>query len=41
MPAFETSLQPAEIAAVVTYQRNAFGNHQGDLVQPSQVAAQK
>ena len=28
-----------EIAAVITYQRNAFGNALGDVVQPSQIAA--
>ena len=28
-----------EIAAVITYERNAFGNTLGDVVQPSQIAA--
>jgi len=37
MPAFENILKPAEIAAVVTYQRNALGNGVGDMVQPSEI----
>lgn len=40
MPAFKSTLSPVEIAAVVTYQRNALGNDRGDLVQPAQVSAQ-
>ena len=28
-----------EIAAVVTYERNAWGNETGDVIQPAQVAA--
>ena len=39
MKAFGTQLNDIELAAVVTYQRNAFGNETGDIVQPSQVAA--
>ncbi len=39
MQAFKTHLSDVEIAAVVTYQRNAFGNSGGDLVQPAQVTA--
>lgn len=39
MPGFQASLKPAEIAAVVTYQRNALGNSKGDLVQPAEVPA--
>lgn len=38
MPAFKAQLTPKEIAAVVTYERNAFGNDTGDLVQPADVA---
>lgn len=38
MPAFRAQLTPKEIAAVVTYERNAFGNDTGDLVQPADVA---
>jgi cytochrome c oxidase subunit 2 len=37
MPAFENILKPAEIAAVVTYERNALGNSVGDKVQPSEI----
>ena len=39
MPAFRRTLNPVEIAAVVTYTRNAWGNDSGDSVQPSDVAA--
>jgi cytochrome c oxidase subunit 2 len=39
MRAFKNELSDVEIAAVVTYQRNAFGNTAGDLVQPSAVQA--
>ncbi|NYS60894.1 cytochrome c oxidase subunit II [Vreelandella salicampi] len=40
MPAFRDTLNPVEIAAVVTYTRNAWGNDTGDVVQPSVVAEQ-
>ncbi len=39
MVAWKNTLSTTEIAAVVTYERNAWGNHVGDVVQPSQVAA--
>ena len=39
MSAFSAALTDAEIAAVVTYQRNAFGNATGDTVQPADVRA--
>lgn len=39
MQAFAAQLNPAEIAAVVTYERNAWGNNVGDLVQPRAVNA--
>ena len=39
MAAFGTQLTKTEIAAVVTYERNAWGNNTGDLVQPAAVAA--
>jgi cytochrome c oxidase subunit 2 len=39
MPAFGTTLDQVEIAAVVTYQRNGFGNSKGDIVQPGQVSS--
>ncbi len=37
MAAFGEQLSDAEIAAVVTYERNAWGNEMGDMVQPSEV----
>ena len=39
MQAFKNTFSDAEIAAIVTYERNSFGNHMGDMVQPSQVKA--
>lgn len=39
MPAFSSSLSPVEIAAVITYERNAWGNDTGDSVQPSEIQA--
>jgi len=39
MAAFGTQLTKTEIAAVVTYERNAWGNNTGDLVQPAAVDA--
>lgn len=41
MPAFSGALSDQQIAAVVTYERNSFGNTTGDVVQPSQVAQQR
>jgi cytochrome c oxidase subunit 2 len=41
MQAFAGQLSDADIAAVVTYERNAFGNNTGDVVQPSQVKAKR
>ncbi len=37
MQAFAAMLSDADIAAVVTYERNAWGNAVGDIVQPSEV----
>ncbi len=37
MQAFMNQLSDLDIAAVVTYQRNALGNNTGDIVQPAQV----
>jgi cytochrome c oxidase subunit 2 len=37
MPAFGPQLSDLDIAAVITYERNDFGNHTGDVVEPSQV----
>ncbi|WP_404842461.1 MULTISPECIES: cytochrome c oxidase subunit II [unclassified Colwellia] len=39
MAAFAGQLTKTQIAAVVTYERNAWGNNTGDLVQPAAVAA--
>ncbi len=39
MFAFGGQLSDAEIAAVVTYERNAWGNNSGDVIQPAQVKA--
>jgi cytochrome c oxidase subunit 2 len=39
MQAFKNTLSDAEIASVVTYERNSFGNAMGDIIQPSQVKA--
>ena len=41
MVPWKNTLSPTDIAAVVTYERNAWGNHVGDAVQPAQVAAVK
>jgi cytochrome c oxidase subunit 2 len=39
MAAFGSQLTKTQIAAVVTFERNAWGNNTGDLVQPADVAA--
>lgn len=39
MQAFGTQLNDADIAAVITYERNAFDNNTGDIVQPATVKA--
>lgn len=41
MQAFANQLNDAELAAVITYERNAWGNDTGDLVQPSQIKARR
>ena len=41
MVPWKGTLSVTDIAAVVTYERNAWGNHTGDAVQPSVVAAAK
>ena len=38
MRAFASELDDVELAALMTYQRNAFGNASGELVQPAAVA---
>lgn len=37
MRSFGNRLTNLEIAAILTYQRNAFGNHRNDLIQPKEV----
>ena len=39
MAAYKGQLSDVDIAAVVTYERNALGNSVGDLVQPSAIKA--
>jgi cytochrome c oxidase subunit 2 len=37
MAAFKTQLNDVDIAAVITFERNSFGNSMGDTVQPSAI----
>lgn len=37
MAAYKDQLSDADLAAVLTYQRNAFGNNTGDAVQPAEI----
>jgi len=30
---------PADLAAIITYERNAWGNHTGEAIQPAEIAA--
>ena len=39
MQAFRNSLSDVELAAVITYERNSFGNKVGDMIQPAQIKA--
>ena len=39
MPAWKGTLSPTEIAAVITYTKNAWSNKTGQLLQPAEVAA--
>jgi len=39
MPSFAAQLSDADVAAIVTFERNALGNKAGDVVQPSQAKA--
>nr|WP_286267719.1 cytochrome c oxidase subunit II [Thalassotalea atypica] len=39
MAAFKGQLSKTDIAAVITYERNAWGNNTGDLVQPADIDA--
>ena len=39
MQAFGTQLDDLALAATITYQRNAWGNGTGDIVQPADIEA--
>ena len=39
MQAFGAQLDDVDLAAVITFQRNALGNSTGDMIQPSEIAA--
>jgi len=39
MAAYAAQMNDVDLAAVITYERNAWGNDAGDLVQPSEVKA--
>lgn len=39
MQSFKTTLNDVDIASVITFQRNSFGNQMGDMVQPAQIKA--
>ena len=39
MQAFKNTLNDVELAAVITYERNALGNSKGDMIQPAQIKA--
>ncbi|MGA3248706.1 MAG: cytochrome c oxidase subunit II [Paraburkholderia sp.] len=38
MPSWAPTLNDVEIASVITFERNSWGNHTGDILQPKQVA---
>ncbi|MGL5391541.1 MAG: c-type cytochrome, partial [Shewanella sp.] len=37
MQAFASQLSAQQLASVITYERNAWGNNRGDTVQPSAI----
>ena len=41
MQAFGEQLNAVDLAAVITFERNGFGNNTGDMVQPADIAAAK
>ena len=41
MPAWKGTLSDTDIAAVITYTKNSWNNHTGQIVQPSEVLAQR
>lgn len=40
MPGWKQQISAKEIAAVITYERNAWGNNTGDLIQPAELTSQ-
>lgn len=41
MQAFKEQLSNEDLAAVITYERNAWGNNKGDVIQPEEIEAAK
>jgi cytochrome c oxidase subunit 2 len=41
MAAFGEQLSPTELAAIITYERNAWGNDKGDSIQPAEIVSFK
>ena len=41
MAAFGEQLTPTELAAIITYERNAWGNDTGDSIQPAEIVSFK
>ena len=41
MAAYKGQMNDLDIAAVITFERNSFGNKAGDVVQPSQIKARR
>ena len=41
MAAFAPQLSDEQLASVITFQRNAFGNDTGDVVLPSEIKARR
>jgi cytochrome c oxidase subunit 2 len=39
MVGFKNALSATDLAAVITYERNSWGNHTGDAIQPAELAA--
>lgn len=41
MQAFKDQFSDDDLSAVITYERNAWGNNTGDVIQPSDIEAEK
>ena len=41
MVGWKSTLADTDLAAVVTYERNSWGNHAGDAIQPAEILAAK